>query len=174
MSDISEGVTKAIKELDTGIAIIEEILTDEQYRTVCSESFLGKDTLGNHWRHVLDFYTAFLDGYKSKGRVDYTKRQDNPVIKQDRMAGVTRGKEVRNLFVEFGKSGRDCPMDVTAEYGGGMSSVKRELALLASHTNHHIATMKVVCGYNGIDIPGRAGWSPSTVKKQVYINTLSE
>jgi len=172
MSDISQAVDAAITELEKGISLLEQVFTDDHYKNLCSESFLSQDTLGKHWRHILNFYQAFMKGYTSDGVVDYSARENDPELEQNRDQGIALAKQVVEGLQVIKEVGREKPLSIKGEYAQGISSVNRELDAIASHTNHHIASMKVISGYHGLHTPGKAGWSPSTLEKQLHTDTV--
>jgi hypothetical protein len=140
-------------------------LTPTQYQE--KYDLLNGSSLGQHIRHVLEFYTCLADGMDT-GVVDYDKRKRNLKIETDpNYAQVV----LDGLMAKF-----CCPhlddmiLSNCIEYNGVVihtkSSLSRELVYLIEHSIHHFAIMQIAikncCG--GVNIPASFGVAYSTTK----------
>lgn len=128
----------------------------------------GQSTAGAHFRHIVDHYQVLLAGLES-GRVDYYTRARDPELEAspDRMASALSNIEgtIQGLGADLDK-----PLRVDtggAAHEGGearwaVSSVRRELAFVLSHTLHHMATIASVARTLGVDLDASVGVAHST------------
>lgn len=128
--------------------------------------------VGSQFRHGLDFYTCFLKGLPG-GRIDYDARKRDARIEIDReyaarqfesvidaLARLTPDQLEGELLVKL-----ECP-DGAADDDWCVSSAKRELQFLLSHTVHHHALIVTLLRLHGHELgpDQRAfGVSPSTL-----------
>lgn len=133
------------------------------------EIFNGS-TLGQHFRHILEFYHCLLSGAE-RGTIDYAQRERDPRIEQDPLIAkqafervlhaLDRLEENRSLSVKA---------DFSAENASDRplvrSSVGRELMFAYDHAVHHLAIIKIglhTCAPQVLIDPN-LGVAPSTVK----------
>lgn len=127
-------------------------------------------TLGQHFRHILEFYQCLLQGIDQE-IVDYAKRQRDPRIEkdpisarhafQDVLLAVNQLEEHKILAVKA-----DFSSETTIERPIVQSSVGRELMFAYDHAVHHLAIIKIglqVCAPQ-LQIDPNLGVAPSTVK----------
>lgn len=150
--------------LSQGIALLDSLSGDDYTATTRA----GWATVGSQFRHVLDHYLAFLDGWAA-GRVDYDARGRDRETETDparalRVAQWIVG-ELERIHVEDG----DRSVLVQMDSGGSdgvpdwrPSTVGRELQFLVSHTVHHYALMKLLLEDRGITTDEELGTAPST------------
>ena len=123
---------------------------------------------GAHLRHVLDHYTAFLDGLETD-LIDYDARHRGGAIESERHAGMRRMLEVAEGLTRVSREDLDRRVRVredAAESSGledsSLSSLRRELQFLHSHTVHHWAIVALLLGKRGIEVAEGFGLAPST------------
>jgi hypothetical protein len=138
--------------------ILEE-LTDQQY--VQPIGVLSQATIGQHNRHILEFFIELNQGYDS-GIVDYDKRSRNHTIETDRGFAI---QTIRVLTENIDKADKDLLLNV--EYGNHpvFTNYFRELVYNLEHTVHHMALIRI--GVNAISdlvIPEQFGVASSTLK----------
>jgi len=138
--------------------ILEE-LTDLQY--VQPIRVLSQATIGQHNRHILEFFIELNKGYDS-GIVDYDKRSRNHTIETDRAFAI---QTIRVITENIDKPDRDLLLNV--EYGNHpvFTNYFRELVYNLEHTVHHMALIRI--GLNTISdlaIPEHFGVAASTLK----------
>jgi hypothetical protein len=150
--------------LRQGIAILES-LTERDYTATARP---GWAPVGSQFRHLLDHYLAFLDGWAA-GRVDYDARGRNRETETDpakalRVAQWIVG-ELERIHFEDG----DRAVLVQIDSGGNdgvpdwrPSTVGRELQFLVSHTVHHYALIKLLLEDRGVLTDEELGTAPST------------
>lgn len=130
---------------------------------------LHYSTIGQHVRHITEFYLCALNGYKN-GVVDYDARERNILIEIDKDFTIRTLENVkyqlqglhldRNLILRNKFSGNES-MNIS-------SSFFRELTYLIEHTIHHLAIIKIGLNevYPAIEIPKNFGVAHSTIRYQ--------
>ena len=123
--------------------------------------------VGQHIRHVIDFYTAFL--LRDDGRVDYDRRQRNPELASDRTSVLRRMQQLRIQLAEGIYTDEELWTTENSSGPSGhapiycRSSDIRELLFLFSHTVHHYAMIAMLLQAQGIEPPRQFGVAPSTL-----------
>ena len=148
-------------EMFRGAKLIGKI-SDAVYRKKAD----GAGSVGEHFRHNLDFVNAFLNGL-SGGKIDYNRRERDIKVEENRLIAANLfAKTVCNLCklpIEiFSKKvliRSEINADVWLE-----SSALRELEFLHSHTVHHHALIAEKLNLNGIQTANDFGVAPSTLK----------
>lgn len=160
--------TSAILAVVHQINHVLEQLEPHEYRRQLPE-FEG-NTLGQHFRHILEFFQCLEQGAHS-GVVDYAARErnllyeDNPGLTATAFASFAEKLPSLN---DFGS------VDVRAEFGGlerptYSSTIGRELMFVYDHAIHHLAIIKIglLCHFPHIHSDQDLGVSPSTIKSRV-------
>ena len=154
--------------------IIEQIidligkLAPENYSK--SLNLFNGSSLGQHFRHIFDFYQCLIGG-SIEGRIDYAKRERDLRIETepDFAIQIFRdiGAKIETLEVE--KS-----IDVLADFSADLneerpvvhSSLARELMYAYDHAVHHLAMIKM--GLKAVSpqvcLDENMGVAPSTIK----------
>ena len=150
------------------VLIILQQLSDEDYSQPL-DVFNGS-TIGQHFRHILDFYNCVLKGAKN-GELNYCHR--------DRSLSIEKNSEqAREAFIELqreiDKLSDDTPIKVVTDFHTEMteddvivnSSIGRELMYAYDHAIHHLAIIKIGIRQNfkSYEIDDNLGVAPSTVK----------
>ena len=129
-------------------------------------------TIGQHFRHILEFYTCLFDGTLS-ARVDYSSRKRNPALSEkprvalavlDYIADtVKRQDEHQWLNVESEFSDEVVAHVQRPIY---MSSMGRELQYAFDHAVHHLAMIRMGLEvyFPEIQVDEDLGVAPSTLK----------
>ncbi|MBL7827516.1 MAG: hypothetical protein JNJ57_12845 [Saprospiraceae bacterium] len=162
---------QAIKDIVFQIEGLLEQIPSHDYRRPLSE-FDGS-TLGQHFRHILEFFQCLENGMES-GAVDYASRKRN-LLYEDNPALTSQA------FSEFldtlGRYTDDHLMVVKAEFGGSdrptyQSCLGRELLFIYDHAIHHLAIIKIGlrCHFPQIQIDKDLGVSPSTIKARQLVS----
>lgn len=150
-----------IRQIRQVIAQIEP----DAYRHALPE-FEGS-SLGQHFRHILEFFQCLEDGVQS-GTVDYAARNRNPIYE-------TNPEIASAAFEAFSHALPDLDLSqavqVRAEFGSDErpcyeSTLGRELLFIYDHAIHHLAIIKIglICRFPNVSIEKDLGVSPSTVK----------
>jgi len=123
--------------------------------------------VGRHMRHIMDFYTTFLEGL-SEGAIDYDSRQRRPELETSRNAATSKLREIMAALETI-----DNPERVVMSKTDGHqrnpsaafspSTVGRELQFLAFHTVHHFAMVAMTLDRQGFKTPETFGIAPSTL-----------
>lgn len=130
-------------------------------------------TIGQHVRHITEFYLCLLKGYED-GTVDYDARERNIRIEIDKDFTVDiLEKTKQKLNIQT----LDRPLILKSKFGGDdaidiSSSFFRELTYLIEHTIHHLAIIKIGLNesYPEIIIPKNFGIAHSTIRYRVTGN----
>ncbi len=128
-------------------------------------------TLGQHFRHILEFYQCLVNGANLDLPIDYASRKRNPLIERD----VAAAKDAfKALAQPISLLEEDRRVRIVSEYSCGPgeerlvveSSVGRELMYAYDHAIHHLAIIKMglqtECPH--MPVPPNLGVAPSTVK----------
>ncbi|MFD1257678.1 hypothetical protein ACFQ3S_12790 [Mucilaginibacter terrae] len=157
-------LTKPISKLLEQLGEVLELLTNDQF--ILPVSVLSGATIGEHTRHILEFYIELNKGYDS-GKVDYDQRKRNHAIESSKFVAIGELKEIitgldrpdraLTLLVNYDDAETNS-VSVTTNY-------YRELIYNLEHTVHHLALIRI--GVNtvaGIAIPAGFGIAASTLK----------
>lgn len=151
-----EPITHLIEQLCITIAA----LTNEQFTqpvTVLSDS-----TIGQHTRHILEFFIELNKGYLS-GAVDYDQRQRSYELESNRDTAITH---LQNISDSLGKPDRElCLIVNNGDKQSIATNYYRELVYNMEHTVHHMALIRIgVNAVSNIEIPPGFGIAASTLK----------
>ncbi len=130
-------------------------------------------TLGQHFRHILDFYNCLVEGALS-GQLDYSKRARNPLMETDvnvaKESFQTLLKKIEQLNDHQAiKVVTDFSVEECSERETVNSSVGRELMYAFDHAVHHLAIIRIgiQTAFPDVQINDRLGVAPSTVKHRL-------
>ncbi len=139
-------------------------LSDEQF---CSPiPFLSNATIGEHVRHIIEFYIELNKGYET-GIIDYNGRKRDHLLQTSRATALSKFNEVidgiykenivLNIYTDYSSS-HESKLQLHTNYF-------RELMYNVEHTVHHMALIRVAI-YNTADIvvPEDFGVAASTLK----------
>ncbi|MGB0863276.1 MAG: hypothetical protein ACPG19_11960 [Saprospiraceae bacterium] len=150
--------------------MIELLSKVDNVRFVESLTTFNGSSIGQHVRHIIDFYLCLIKGC-NETVIDYDKRMRNPLIEKDTKVAVEELKEislmVQNLdirqIVQVNSSFSD---DENEDNSQIPSSVGRELMYAYDHAIHHLAMVKIGMGihFPEIKISPNLGVAPSTLK----------
>ena len=128
---------------------------------------LHYSTMGQHVRHITEFYLCLLKGYKT-GVVDYDARERNLLIEIDKDFTI---ETLEQVIQDLKRLNSDKSLILKSSFGGDESmdiptSFSRELTYLIEHTIHHLAIIKIGLNevYPGIEISKNFGVAHSTIK----------
>lgn len=142
-------------------------LTDAQY-TYQSATLFGA-TIGQHVRHILEFYQSVLNGYESK-IINYDNRERNFLIETDTKFAI---QVINDICLKLKENTKDKSMilegNFCADEGKQIhieTSYLRELAYCLEHSIHHQALIKVgLLEVNCINfIDDTFGLAPATIR----------
>lgn len=158
----------------TNIEIIDQLidLLNDIESSVYKDALqpLHYSTVGQHVRHITEFYQCILKGCEN-GVVDYDARERNLLIEIDKDFTIETLEYVKH---QLGAIHLDCKLILKSKFRGDealniSSSFFRELAYLIEHTIHHLAIIKIGLNevYPEINIPKNFGVAHSTIKYRV-------
>ncbi len=139
------------------------------------EIFNGS-TLGQHFRHILEFYRCLLHGVDA-GVVDYAARERDPKIEQSPQAAKQAFQAVLQAIDQLNetqalavKADFSTQTDVRPQV---QSSVGRELMYAYDHALHHLAIIKIGMQLNTpkVELDANLGVAPSTIKHRNGVYT---
>jgi uncharacterized damage-inducible protein DinB len=120
-------------------------LTQEQY--VYVSQCLEGGSIGQHLRHILEFYACLIEGV-GIGKVNYDRRKRDLRISTSRLFAI---EHIEELMSELNEIPLDCSIilegqfDVDdSEWTETPTSVQRELIYCLEHSIHHQALIRVV------------------------------
>ena len=166
MMQANKAILLVVRQIDHLLEQIEP----HDYRRPLPE-FDGS-TLGQHFRHILEFFQCLEKGCVEK-LVDYASRERN-LLYEDNPALAARAFGDFVQFLDVVQE--DLKLDVKAEFGGlecpvYNSTLGRELLFVYDHAIHHLAIIKIGirCHFPDIQTEQDLGLSPSTIKsRQLY------
>lgn len=131
---------------------------------------LSNSTLGQHLRHVIEFYHCLIIGYQS-GVLNYDNRIRNRQIEEDLATAENALTEIEYSIHQMDIS-KSIVLEINdysgeSEYTNSItSSIARELAYNNEHTIHHMALIKVAIKsiLPEILLSETFGIAPSTIK----------
>lgn len=138
-------------------------LSSDRYR----QSNDSDGSIGQHTRHIIEFYECFSEGYKN-GVVNYDSRRRNPLIETDPTVATN---ELQHVIHALGNITGESQFTVLAEsFGEDLievpSSVSREVLYLLEHTIHHMAIIRLLVKSCCLDhdLPKEFGVAYSTLR----------
>lgn len=136
-------------------------LTEEQYNAVIP--VLSGASIGQHTRHIIEFFQALEEGYKC-ARVNYDTRKRDYVLETSLNAAR---HALDNIIDSVDKT--DTPLCLDMSMDNGTVTVgthySRELIYNLEHTVHHMALLKIgIMAIAGIALPESFGVAASTIQ----------
>ncbi len=119
-----------------------EELTDQQYQY--PSSVLSNATVGQHLRHIIEFYMELNKGYET-GTVNYDLRQRDHRIETERSFAIEKINELR---MRLNKPDRALRLSATLSADKKLlaafsTNYYRELLYNLEHTVHHMALIRI-------------------------------
>jgi uncharacterized damage-inducible protein DinB len=153
--------------LRQGIALARDLDADEFRQP---EPAAAGSSVGDHLRHNIDHFLAFLAGWET-GRIDYDQRARDDRLATDPGAAAALQTQLLEGLTRIGADDLNREIRVHMDSGPGdvvdsqaASSVYRELQFLISHTVHHYALIAFICRSRGRALPADFGVAPSTLR----------
>jgi uncharacterized damage-inducible protein DinB len=150
--------------LEQGIMLLDR-LPSSIYVRECPGVF--NSTIGEHIRHNLDHYAAFIDGER-EGEIDYDARKRQNMVETDPLAARQSMGELVARFQGLVGSDLDRRIRIRMDDGGASNwsetTLRRELQFLLSHSIHHYAlVVSIATQFGHGDFPEGFGVAPSTL-----------
>ena len=164
-------VNASVKIINNQIAAILNQMTDEQYRL--SLDIFNGSTVGQHIRHIFDFYNCIINTGHQETAIDYACRERNPLVETERLTALSSMAQIVNEVedIDFNKSIHvvtDFSTDKNEPRPSVLSSIGRELMYAYDHAVHHLAIIKmgITSSFPSITLDREVGVAPSTIKYQ--------
>ncbi|SKB50474.1 hypothetical protein [Dyadobacter psychrophilus] len=156
---IAESVTAVLDQIS---AMLDE-LNEEQFSFKLD--VLSGASLGEHVRHVIEFFQELSRGYQT-GCIDYDARRRDKAIETQRTYAIIKLREVAASLKTDNKPLRlayaDKSSGVECEI---VTNYERELIYNLEHTVHHMALMRIgVQLVAGIPLADHFGVAKSTIE----------
>ena len=157
--------------LEQGISLLLSI-TDDQYSFNNGKYF--KSGIGRHFRHIIEHYLSLINGYTDK--VNYDDRERDLKLETNRKFAISMMRTIIDSIEVFGDKSDliEKQIEVMSNEGGGegdspwsVSSIRRELQFLVSHTVHHYALISLILKTVDVSVPEDFGIAPSTLKHEL-------
>lgn len=142
---------------------------DNQTYTKPLDIFNGS-SIGQHFRHILDFYLCLIKGTES-GIIDYAHRDRDPIMESDTAHAKAIFTRIANSIEKLTE---ERALHVWGDFSNHSyeerpllgSSVGRELMFAHDHAVHHLAIIKIgiEAAAPELNIDKNLGVAPSTVK----------
>ena len=160
MNELTEPITGLLEQLRN----LAASLTDEQYRERLP--VLSNASLGQHIRHIIEFFIELHKGYES-GLVNYDRRERDYEIETSRSFVILKLREITD---SLGKKDRQLILE--ADFGAmkelpcrTKTNYRRELVYNLEHMVHHMALLRIgVSALSEIALPDSFGVAASTLK----------
>ncbi|WP_316786678.1 DinB family protein [Pedobacter frigiditerrae] len=160
INQLSQSICYLLTQLENAL----EALSDEQF---CEPiPLLGNASIGQHIRHILEFYIELGNGYQT-GIIDYDKRKRDHNLETIREMAIAKIQQINRLTMLENKE-----LNIMAEYSFEderkqqlPTNYYRELMYNLEHTVHHMALIRV--GFSLISkilLPEDFGIAASTLK----------
>ena len=123
--------------------------------------------VGEQVRHTLDHIAALLAA-DTRETLSYDKRRRGTAVETDPAMALDEALRLKAIVESQAERSLDEPVFVTARMSAagaevqGWSTTGRELAFVVAHTIHHEAIIALLLAIQGIQVPPRFGYAPST------------
>lgn len=155
-------IIEVLSEEFTQATCLIRTLNDKTYTQWSDE----KRNIGAHFRHNYDFAKNCLVGLRT-GEIDYSLRERDPLIEQDREYAIGRLSELIESLETVSIELLDGRVQVRSEVDDSVwhvSSASREIEFLYSHTVHHHAMIAEKLKFFNIVVSDGFGVAPSTME----------
>lgn len=143
-------------------------------------SLFHGSTIGQHFRHILEFYTCLLEGCHA-GYINYSSRQRNDAISENKQVALQIIESVASAIMRLDMQQM---LQVESEFSDHSeehkpayaSSVGRELQYAFDHAVHHLAIIRMGLEAHFPEIPVDAdlGVAPSTLQHRREQELITE
>jgi hypothetical protein len=143
-----------------------------------SLAVLNGSSIGQHTRHVVEFYQCLLNGVLG-GVVDYDARERNLLLEDDLNFTINCLQEIENSIESIKNPNEPLLLSVsycTDNQDFIETNFMREMVYLVEHSIHHYALIRIGLQENfaGIFIPKNFGVAYSTAKHREEIIMVND
>lgn len=147
-------------------------LSNEKYAEPLS-IFEGS-SIGQHCRHIVEFYQCFFDGVM-QNQINYDARKRDYEIETNLDKTIQKIDGIVGQLYETSDLEGSISLDVSTSSNALEiieSNAHRELFYLLEHTVHHLALIKIglISNFNEIEIPKYFGIAASTIQYRESTN----
>ena len=124
-------------------------------------------SIGEHVRHLLDHVAALVSADPSRP-LSYDHRERGTAIESDISAALRQALRLKAALERWMSRALDDPLLVQSVVSAsgdrvdGWSTLSREVAFVLSHTIHHLASIALLLYIQGLVVPDRFGFAPTT------------
>lgn len=147
-------------------------LTPKEYAE--SLPILNKSSIGQHIRHIVEFYIELEKGY-ADGIIDYDNRTRNLELETNQQLVLNSLTAIIGCLQTYNL---DKELQIASNYGLSQtekilskSSSRREVVYALDHTVHHLAIIKIAIQntYKHIKLDANIGIAPSTLRNNIKV-----
>lgn len=145
--------------------LLKQLSPYEYTKSLC---VLNGSSIGQHTRHVVEFYQCLLAG-KSDGIVDYDGRERNLLLENDLNFTIEALEKIENSVVSIKNPSETILLSVnycTYNQYFIKTNFLREMVYLVEHSIHHYALIRIGLqqNFSNITIPKNFGIAFSTIR----------
>lgn len=154
-------IFRALGDTISQLKIVLSQISDQEYEKALP--VLSYSSIGQHARHIIEFYQALFEGYAS-GVVNYENRQRNRLLETRRVVALD---ELSNIVDRINLKDKDVVLkshdpDQAVEV---RTTYYRELIYNLEHTVHHMAMIRIgIRQSTNLVIPADFGVAKATVQ----------
>ena len=159
------------------IQAIERLPSNSYQKSVTPD---GRQAIGAHVRHIIEFYHCFLSGLDGRS-IDYDNRNRDPECEKSVSSAVDALRSVKKRLVTLTDNTSNeinLTLNACTDTNGSViaadTSVVRELLFLQCHTTHHMAIINLLLQQSGHQPPKNLGVATSTLIYQQQQEASSE
>jgi uncharacterized damage-inducible protein DinB len=137
---------------------------------------LSGSSIGQHIRHIVEFYECLVKGIQS-GTVNYDARKRNLELEQNSAFAVGI---LKNILTAIEDQETNISLTLETAFGTAVaakvpSCFSRELTYLIEHTIHHAAIIRIGLqqAFPEINVSPDFGFAPSTIEYRNSLETAS-
>jgi uncharacterized damage-inducible protein DinB len=161
-----------IPEIHDNNVLINQLV--EFVNTLSEQQFndsldMGCGTVGAHVRHVIEHYQSLLN---ANGTIDYDNRPRNALIETDKSEAISA---LNTITLKLNQINTDkqvnvlCSTNLLITATNTLSSLRRELVFVHSHTTHHMAIIRILALTMKLPISLDFGKAASTQKFEQHV-----
>lgn len=159
----------AFNTIESQLTGMLKLISESEY--TCSSKNLSGSSIGQHTRHIIEFYNCLQQHY-TNGIVNYDNRKRDSQIERYPTIAINHLNAIKNNFIQPNK-----PLFIETNFSNVKNSsciitstYYRELAYLIEHSIHHLALIKIgVQELTSIVLDKNFGVAFSTIRYQIQV-----